>query len=62
MKKAVILITLLTMLLTLVGCDDNRTQTDGYIEWISPDGVHYWDLYNQLAPRYDHDGNLVIEE
>lgn len=34
-------------------------------EWISPDGVHYWqyEAYSQfaLAPRYDKDGNLVIE-
>lgn len=62
MKKVAILITLLAMLLTLVGCRENYTRTDGYSEWISPDGVHYWDLYNQMAPRYDHDGNLVIEE
>lgn len=62
MKKVAILITLLAMLFTLVGCDDDHTQTDGCMEWISPDGVHYWERYNQLAPRYDHDGNLVIEE
>lgn len=34
-------------------------------EWISPDGVHYW--YREhgygimFAPRYDADGNLVID-
>lgn len=35
-------------------------------EWISPDGVHYWyrSGYYQamLAPRYDAEGNLVIDE
>lgn len=36
-------------------------------EWISPDGVHYW--YKSagygsmmLAPRYDNDGELVIDK
>lgn len=35
-------------------------------EWISPDGVHYWfqreGNREMLAPRYDHDGNLVIDQ
>ena len=35
-------------------------------EWISPDGVHYW-VYDGaaqygMAPRYDNNGNLVIDE
>lgn len=34
-------------------------------EWISPDGVHYWYQYGgygrMLAPRYDNNGNLVID-
>lgn len=34
-------------------------------EWISPDGVHYWhnrgSNIEMLAPRYDHDGQLVID-
>lgn len=35
-------------------------------EWISPDGVHYWyqreGYHAMLAPRYDKNGNLVIDE
>ena len=35
-------------------------------EWVSPDGVHYWmycDNYCRgLTPRYDNEGNLVIEK
>lgn len=35
-------------------------------EWVSPDGVHYW-FYRagyqaMMAPRYDSDGNLVIDK
>lgn len=34
-------------------------------EWVSPDGVHYWyqqsGYHAMLAPRYDSNGNLVIE-
>lgn len=34
-------------------------------EWISPDGVHYWyqqaGYHAMLAPRYDANGQLVIE-
>lgn len=34
-------------------------------EWISPDGVHYWyqqqGYHAMLAPRYDSNGNLVID-
>ena len=34
-------------------------------EWISPDGVHYWyqqsGYHAMLAPRYDSEGNLVID-
>ena len=37
-------------------------------EWVSPDGVHYWVIYSSssyrfsMAPRYDSDGNLVIDD
>ena len=35
-------------------------------EWISPDGVHYWyykyGYQAMLAPRYDSDGNLIIDK
>ena len=30
-------------------------------EWVSIDGVHYWRVGYGMAPRYDHDGNLVID-
>lgn len=62
--------------LTLTGCSENSqmkipnnanaTANDfGTFEWVSPDGVHYW-VYNGtnrygMAPRYDHNGKLVIE-
>lgn len=35
-------------------------------EWVSPDGVHYW--YHDfgygivLTPRYDANGNLIIDK
>ena len=37
----------------------------GMSEWVSPDGVHYW-MYNNtyqfgMSPRYDSNGNLVID-
>ena len=36
------------------------------VEWISPDGVHYWFYKSHykmaLAPRYDRNGELVIDE
>lgn len=45
-----------------VSHDDDVIMT----EWISPDGVHYWyqqaGYHAMLAPRYDAEGNLVIEE
>lgn len=35
-------------------------------EWVSPDGVHYWyqqaGYHAMLAPRYDKNGNLVIDK
>lgn len=38
----------------------------GTYEWVSPDGVHYWVVVNGrgygIAPRYDNDGNLVIDK
>lgn len=47
---------------------NKRTHEDDVqiTEWISPDGVHYWyqrgGYHAMLAPRYDAEGNLVIEE
>ena len=36
------------------------------VEWISPDGVHYWKfttLYGiSFTPRYDNNGQLVIDK
>lgn len=31
-------------------------------EWVSSDGVHYWISGYKMAPRYDNNGNLVIDE
>lgn len=54
---------------------DNLKETDAGItvgcleykvnEWISPDGVHYWMYLGNgigIAPRYDSEGNLVIDK
>lgn len=32
-----------------------------YQEWVSPDGVHYWRTPYNMAPRYDNNGELVID-
>lgn len=38
----------------------------GTYEWVSPDGVHYWVVVDNsrygIAPRYDSDGNLIIDK
>lgn len=68
MKKALVVLMLITLLTVLCSCDYKLIGTPGIgdvEEWISPDGVHYW-MRNgthslTLTPRYDNDGNLVIE-
>lgn len=67
MKKIIILIVVATVCLTFCGCIKGERDFDDcyFNEWVSPDGVHYWfrqEGNSFLAPRYDHDGNLVIEE
>ena len=74
MIKQKIIILAVTVLLLFTGCEDNNQEysdmPDSVIapmlkEWVSPDGVHYW-MYKDgycsgLTPRYDNEGNLVIE-
>ena len=75
MNKQKIIILVASILLLLTGCEDNnqeyRDMPNSVIEpmlseWVSPDGVHYWmyrDAYcSGITPRYDNEGNLVIEE
>lgn len=45
----------------VVNSSPSSTQVENHDVWISPDGVHYWAHESALAPRYDHNGNLVIE-
>ena len=74
MNKQKIIILAVTILLLLTGCEDNNQEyrdmpdsvtTPMIKEWVSPDGVHYWmylDGYcGGITPRYDNEGNLVIE-
>ena len=70
MRKKIAIIALAgTLLFGLTGCapgGGEYVRNSGYMdEWISPDGVHYWrdDVGKNgcMAPRYDHEGNLVIE-
>lgn len=55
-----VFLTTILLVAVLSGCK-HFTSTDGHLEWISPDGVHYWYSAYSLAPRYGHDGNLVID-
>lgn len=72
MRKALLALMLLAIALTASACgsgdnsftDASYTSPNGYIiqEWISPDGVHYWQCGTcGIAPRYDADGQLVID-
>lgn len=76
MKKLLILCLALSMSIGCMGCSKGEDVHDvsscivvgdeyGTFEWISPDGVHYW-IYNNyqrfgMAPRYDHNGQLIID-
>lgn len=64
-----------TVLATAVYLDEYVTQPSNgtkvpygvfaYDEWVSPDGVHYWTnnagYHAAMAPRYDSNGELVID-
>ena len=66
-KKIAVIAFAGTLLFGLAGCAGrDSTHNSGYIdEWISPDGVHYWrdttGNNGYMVPRYDHEGNLVID-
>lgn len=61
-------VALIVGVLAMVRNYNSKTHSDDVkmTEWISPDGVHYW--YHEagytamLAPRYDANGNLVIDK
>lgn len=76
-KKKLVAIGLGAMLcLGMTGCQSNSQIIDtsadanvndyGTYEWVSPDGVHYWvycGYYRYgIAPRYDSNGELVIDK
>ena len=67
MKKLIVVLLLIAVLLTLCSCDSKgvKLYQYGMNEWVSPDGVHYW-IYHKgnglgLAPRYDKNGELIID-
>lgn len=67
MKRILVILMAITLLMVLSSCG-NKTGIPGLEdveEWVSPDGVHYWMRNGTYAltitPRYDNDGNLVIE-
>ena len=63
-----VILSLLAVLLIFASCVESQTIEWGMdnkgnpiSEWISPDGVHYWKYNDGLAPRYDSDGNLILD-
>lgn len=70
MKIKIVLIAVAVILISIfaTGCGKSVYTSDerDFAEWVSPDGVHYWYRtggygMSFLAPRYNHDGELVIE-
>lgn len=63
----IILIFSLTLIAIFVPVPSMQNTNGEYITyanqriWISPDGVHYWVHGTDYTPRYNHEGNLVIE-
>lgn len=63
----IILIFSLTLIAIFVPVTPTQNTNGEYITynnqriWISPDGVHYWVHGTDYTPRYNHEGNLVIE-
>lgn len=77
MRKIKVLMIIVLLVVLCCGCEDrnnNIKKTEcnamvdnfGTFEWISPDGVHYWVVYGHyrygIAPRYDNNGELVIDK
>lgn len=64
---AIILIFSLALISVFVSATSMQYTNGEYITysnqriWISPDGVHYWVHGTDYTPRYNHEGNLVIE-
>lgn len=71
-KEIIIMLLVLILIVILTFSWQNKYNTEEHsdditmTEWISPDGVHYWlqktTYQAMLAPRYDAEGNLVIDE
>lgn len=65
--SAFFLMIVLAIALVIAGENKTKVHSDdvSVTEWISPDGVHYWyqreGYHAMLAPRYDKNGNLVID-
>lgn len=68
MKKVIVVLMLVAVLLTLCSCNRKGMPlfSFGMNEWTSPDGVHYWIWHDDdefgLAPRYNKNGELVIDK
>lgn len=76
MKNKILIMLLASLCILASGCETNDTlqltefnaMADQYgtYEWVSPDGVHYWVVCGNyrygIAPRYDNDGNLIIDK
>lgn len=67
MKKMLLAAMLCLALAMLTACGQTSVGlTTGIItDWVSPDGVHYWisvDQRGAMAPRYDENGQLVIDK
>lgn len=65
----IFIVVIATLSCAVIDSMNHKTEEERCIftEWISPDGTHYWyksGAYGAgyLAPRYDNDGNLVIDK
>lgn len=66
MKIKIVLIAIAAILISIFTTGCSFKHESSFDEWISPDGVHYWyetnvGGYSFLAPKYNHDGELVID-
>lgn len=63
MRKCIVLAIVISIILT--GCAEPQaltlSRTSDIYEWVSPDGVHYWRGLYSLSPRYNCNGELVID-
>lgn len=64
MKKLLMATIMAMVIFSLTSCSATEKLNNLMIsEWVSPDGVHYWEgSYGALSPRYDNNGELIIDE